>query len=567
MTARSPAFSIARSDRSWPSLIALAVIGLVALPVLSLLAIALSGNIADWSHLAQFVFPRAGLTTLLLMIGVGSMTLVTGTATAWLVTAFRFPGRDVLASALLLPLAMPTYIVAYGYADLMDFAGPLQTGIRWLMAARGRSSWFPDIHSLGGAIFVLSAVLYPYVYLNARASFLRQSQSALDAARTLGRSASESFFEVALPMARPALAAGVALALMESLNDIGAMQHLGVETLTVAAYATWVQRSSLAGAGGLALLMLLLVGALFAVERWSRRGSTHHGATTLRAMPGEPLLGARAWLATLVCTTPVVLGFAVPVLVLAHGALRHLDEVLDSGFWRAALTSLLLAGVAAGIATAIGLAVAYSRRIAPSGLTKIAGQCAGLGYAIPGTVLAIGLLLPLAGLDNWVDGLMRAWFGISTGLLLSGSFIALLLAYQVRFLAMALGSIEAGFGRISPNVDAAARTLGETSASTLQRVLLPMLRPAIGAGALLVFVDTMKELPATLLLRPFDTDTLATRVYSFAALEQVETAGLAALMIVAAGLLPLILLQRTIDRGGFKRSSAAAPAASAVRQR
>jgi iron(III) transport system permease protein len=497
------------------------------------------------------VLPSALADTGVLLLGVALLTLAFGTGTAWLVTMCRFPGRGMLDRLLVLPLAMPTYIVAYAYVELLDFSGPVQ---RTLRAAFGwttvRDYWFPDVRSMGGAVLVLSAVLYPYVYLSARASFVQQSVCVLEVARTLGRSAAGTFWAVALPLARPALAAGVALALMECLNDLGAVQYLGVQTLTVSVYTTWLQRSSLGGAAQIALVALLFVLALMLAERAARgRSRFHHTTGRYRAIPFTDLEGWRGLAAAALCALPVLAGFLVPFAVLLVQALAHVSDAFAAGFWRAVRNSIGVAAVAAGVTVALGLGLAYARRVAPNPFVRIAVRAASLGYALPGTVLALGLLIPLAALDNRVDALLRSSLGISSGLLLSGSLFVIVLAYAIRFLAVSLSALESGFERLSPNLDAAARTLGETALSALWRVHMPLLIPALGAAALLVFVDAMKELPATLLLRPFNFETLATHVYSYAALEQFEQATLGALTIVAIGLVPVLLLHRAVAGG------------------
>ena len=511
------------------------------------------------------MLPGAVRTTLLLMVGVGTITLIVGTGTAWLVTMYRFPGRRYLQWLLLLPLAIPTYIAAYIYMELLDYSGAVQSLLREAFGWRNAQTyWFPDIRSLGGAIFVMSAVLYPYVYITARASFVAQSVCVLEASRTLGRTAAETFRQIALPLARPALAAGVALVLMETLNDIGAVEFLGVRTLTVAIYDTWLDRNSLAGAAQIACVLLLFVFALLFIERALRaRRRFHHTTGKYRDLPEEKLGGAKGALATLACVLPVLVGFALPAGVLVHDALSHLAAGLAPAFWKAALNSFALSAAAAALAVTLAVVLAYARRQTQSKLVQTASLVPAISYAIPGTVLAIGLLIPLAGLDNSIDAAMRSLFGISTGLLLSGTAFAIVLAYTIRFLAASLGAVEGGLSRISRHIDDASRTLGASLGETLRKVHLPMLRPALGAAALLVFVDSMKELPATLLLRPFNFDTLATQVFMLASLYRYEEAGLAALTIVAVSLAPVLLLHGIIagSRPGAStaRGQAAAP--------
>jgi iron(III) transport system permease protein len=496
------------------------------------------------------------------MAGVGLLSLLIGTGTAWLVTMYRFPGRRVFEWLLLLPLAVPTYIIAYSYLELLDYSGIVQSGLRELFGWHdARSYWFPDIRSLGGAIFVMSAVLYPYVYITARASFVAQSVCVLEVSRTLGRNASQTFWQVALPLARPALAAGVALALMETLNDIGAVEFFGVRTLTVAVYDTWLDRNSLAGAAQIASVMLLFVFALLLLElalRAKRR--FHHTTGKYRDLPEDTLAGWRGLLATLACALPVLVGFVLPGSVLVHDAIAHVAAGLAPEFWEAALNSFLLAASAAILAVGFAVVLAYARRQTRSKLIQVASTLPAISYAVPGTVLAIGLLIPLAGLDNGIDGLMRSLFGLSTGLLLSGTAFAVVLAYTIRFLAASLGAVEAGLSKISRNIDAAARTLGASVSEMLFKVHLPMLRPALGAAALLVFVDSMKELPATLLLRPFNFDTLATQVFTLVSLYRYEEAGLSALTIVLVSLAPVLLLHGIIagSRPGASMSRSAA---------
>ncbi len=527
------------------------IAAVVLLPIVAILVMAARPIDPVWPHLIRQVLPRAFGETAALLGGVGLMTLVIGAGMAWLVTMFRFPGRSLIDRLLVLPLAMPTYITAYTYVELLEFTGPLQRTLQAVFGWRSPAdSWIPEVRGLGGAIGVMACVLYPYVYLAARASFVQQSVCVLEVARTLGRTPLGTLFAVALPLARPALAAGVALVLMECLNDFGAVQYLGVETLTVAVYSTWLQRGSLGGAAQIAIVVLVLAIGLFVAERAQRGGGlVHHTTGRYRAIPFSDLLGWRGWVATMVCLLPVLAGFGVPFFVLISHAARYAGEAMAGGFWRAALNSVVLAAMAAVISVVLGIALVYAGRTQKSWFTVSALRLVGVGYAIPGVILALGLIIPLAGLDAAVDGVLRRTIGISSGLLLSGSVAILVLAYVCRFLAIAVGNIEAGYARLSPNLDSAARTLGETATSALLRVHLPMLAPALAAAALLVFVDGMKELPATLLLRPMNFETLATKVYTFAALEQFEQGALGALAIVLVGLIPVLLLHRAVAGG------------------
>ncbi len=539
-----------RASPAWTAAVAL-ILGVVALPIVTVLLLALNPADNIWPHLVSTVLPGSLTRTLALAAGAGTLCFAVGTSTAWLITMYRFPGRALLDRLLVLPLAVPTYIVAYCYVELLDYAGPLQTGLRSLFGWQGAADyWFPQVRSLPGAILIFSAVLYPYVYLTARASFAQQSVCVLEVARTLGRTPIRAFLEVALPLARPAIVAGVALVVMECLNDLGAVQYLGVETLSASIYATWMQRSNLGGAAQIAAVTLLIVVALLAGERRARGlARVHHTTGRYRSIPFHDLEGWKGYAAAALAALPFVVGFLVPLLVIVQGAATHADGAIAGGFASAAANSLMLAGMAAGAAVGVALLLGYARRVAANGFVRPAVRLAGLGYAIPGTVLAIGLLYPLAAFDNRVDALLRATFGVSSGLLLSGSVFAITLAYVIRFLAVAHGQIEAGLERISPNLDAAARTLGESALSTLWRVHLPLLVAPLGAAALLVFVDCMKELPATLLLRPFNFETLATHVYGLASIEQLEQAALGSLTIVVAGLVPVLLLHKAIAGG------------------
>jgi iron(III) transport system permease protein len=527
------------------------LLALLVLPIATTLVLALRPSDGALRHLASTVLPSALRDTLLLMLGAGTLTLVIGTLTAWLVTMYRFPGKAILDRLLVLPLAMPTYILAYVYVDLLDFAGPVQTGLRTVFGfSSARDYYFPDIRSLGGAIFIAAMALYPYVYLSARASFVQQSVCVLEVARTLGRTSTGAFLSIALPLARPALAAGSALVLMECMNEFGAMQHLGVSTLTVSIYATWLERGSLPGAAQLAVAALCLVAALAWTERSARAGAKFHNTTgRFRAIPFQDLVGWRAAVAFLLAALPALFGFVLPFLFLLHAAMKHFGDALELGLWAAAWRSVSLSACAAIAAVAVGLVLAYARRINRTGLVATAALAASLGYALPGTVLALGLKLPLSSFDNGLDALVRATTGWSSGLLVSGSILILILAYVIRFLAVSLGALEAGLERLSPNLDAAARTLGETATSALKRVHLPLIVPALGTAGLLVFVDGMKELPATLLLRPFNFETLATLIYEQAKMEKFEAAAPGALAIVVVGLAPVLLLHRAIAGG------------------
>lgn len=529
-------------------LIALCVVA----PVITLVWFASQGSLAHWTHLLAFVLPEALRNTILLLLGVGVMVICLGVGSAWLITAYRFPGCRVLSWALLLPLAVPTYIVAFAYLDILHPIGPVQTVMRDLLGFDSpRDFRLPDLRSLPGAIFLLGFVLYPYVYLSTRVMFATQAASLLEAARVLGESGRSTFFRVALPMARPAIAVGVSLALLETLNDIGASEFLGVQTLTVSVYTTWVTRSDLAGAAQIALAMLAIVAILILFERYGRRHQRYASTQRARAVQPRQLHGAAAGIAMVLGWLPIVIGFVAPALYLLNETIKHFhtvgavsDQLLLSGY-----NTVKIAFIATIVTLACGLAVAWAARAirngAPPSSAKLYARVATSGYAIPGTVLAIGLLSPIMLIDGAAGWVWEKVSHTEPGLLLMGTSTALVCAYVIRFLAISIGGIEAGLSRIPPSLEQAARLLGETSTSTLRRVHLPLLRPALGAAALLVFVDTMKELPATLLLRPVNFDTLATWLYAEAARGTYEEGSVAALAIVLAGLLPVILLARS----------------------
>lgn len=526
---------------------AMAVAFLVVLPVLVLAGHAVMADSSHWAHLASYVLPQAMWNTLLLLLGVGVVCAALGTGSAWLVTAYDFPGRSVLTWALLLPLAVPTYIVAFAYLDLMHPIGPVQTFLRAVLGYDSpRQFRLPDLRSLQGAIFVLGFVLYPYVYLATRVMFMSQAASLLEAARTLGASRREVFREVVIPLARPAIVVGLSLALLEALNDIGASEFLGVQTLTVSVYTTWTTRSDLGAAAQIALAMLCIIVVLIMLERHGRRRQRFASTQRMRPMQPRRLRGLAAFGALALGAVPVLLGFAIPSAYLVGETFKRLNLVggVSEQLLRALTNTLFLATTATLLAVACGLMLAWAsrsmRESARFNLPRACVRLASLGYAVPGTVLAIGLLTPLL----FTDRMLGQLFGYP-GLLLMGSTAGLVIAYIIRFVAIPAGSIEAGLTRIPPSLEQASRLLGESSGGTLRRVHLPLLKPALAASALLVFVDTMKELPATLLLRPLNFDTLATWLYAEAARGTYEEGAVAALAIVVAGLLPVILLART----------------------
>nr|WP_264766226.1 iron ABC transporter permease [Marinobacter fonticola] len=521
---------------------------LVALPVLSVLYLAFFPDENIWPHLIDTTLPIYLSNTFKLMLGVATLTLVIGVATAWLVTMCQFPGRRFFEWALLLPFAVPAYVIAYVYTDLLDYAGPVQILLRDIFGWQNANDyWFPSIRSLPGATLMIGLVLYPYIYLLARAAFLEQSPSLFAVSRSLGQSAFGTFFRVVLPIARPAIAVGLSLVLMETLNDFGTVDFFAVNTLTAGLFDTWLNLGNLGGAAQIATVMLSFVLILVTLERFSRRRQEQYAARDLRDPLHRFRLSARRQaLCVLVCTIPLLLGFVVPALVLGYYAWEYFAESWTDTFLRNALNSILLSGAAALTTLAIGLLLAYSRRLHDTRGMRILMRLSSLGYAMPGAVLAVGVIIPLAAFDNWLDLRMEAWFNWNSGLLLSGTAFAIVFAYTVRFLAVSAGSLESALQKITPSMDMASRSLGVPAGKTLMRVHLPMLRGTLLTAALVVFVDCMKELPATLILRPFNFDTLATYVYQFASDEMLRQSGLPALIIVLAGIVPVMVMSRSI---------------------
>jgi iron(III) transport system permease protein len=446
-------------------------------------------------------------------------------------------------------MAVPAYVMAYVYTDLLQFVGPVQTTLREAMGWTRRDYWFPEIRSLGGAVVMLTLVLYPYVYLLSRAAFLEQSVCVLEVSRTLGRGPYRSFFGVALPLARPAIVAGLALVLMEVLADFGTVQYFAVDTFTTGIYRTWFAMGQPVAAAQLASVLMLFVLTLLLVERWSRGAAKfHHTTSRYRTLPSYRLHGLRGVAALVACVLPLILGFFVPGAALVRLAMQEGDALLGQMFWRLATNSVLLASLTAALAVALALVIAYGLRLRPSPVLKGAARVASMGYAVPGSVIAIGVLIPFARFDNALDAFMVEHFGISTGLLMSGTIGALVFAYLVRFLAVSFNTIEASLGKIRQNMDHASRILGQTASSTLRKVHAPLMLGSLLTAGLLVFVDVMKELPATMIVRPFNFDTLAVRTYQLASDERLAEAAAPALAIVAVGIIPVILLSLAITR-------------------
>jgi iron(III) transport system permease protein len=498
-----------------------------------------------WDHLAATVLPGYVRTTAALLVLVLAGVLVVGVGCAWLVATCEFPGRRWLEWGLLLPLAMPAYVIAYAYTDLLQFSGPVQSAIRELTGWSRGDYWFPEIRSLGGAAAVFVCVLYPYVYLLARVAFRRQSPSLAEAGRTLGLTAWGSFFRVSLPMARPAIAAGAALALMETLADFGAVSYFGVQTFTTGIFRAWLSMGDPVAAAKLSVILLAFVAIVLALERAARGRARFAEAAGAPPRARTRLRGGSAAAAAAACTAPLVAGFLLPAVLLLDMSLTR-EAAGGARFLTYAFNSALLAATASILALGIALLLAYGARLSRSALVAGVNRAAGLGYALPGAVIAVGVLIPATRIDHALADLSTLWFGLDPGLLITGSVAALVYAYLVRFLAVALQTVEAGLAQVTPHMEDAARSLGMGARETLARVHAPILRSSLVTAALLVFVDVMKELPATFVMRPFDFDTLAVQAYNFAADERLAEASIASLAIVAVGLVPAAMAARRL---------------------
>jgi iron(III) transport system permease protein len=534
------------------ALAALWVSALLAAPILAVMVNGLSGGQGAWEHLSSTVLPDYISTTVWLACGVAVGVVVFGVSSAWLVTTYRFPGSHMLQWGLALPLAVPAYVVAYAYSDFFQFQGPVQSSLRALTGWGPGDYRFPDIRSLGGAIVVFSVVLYPYVYLLARAAFLDQSRNLLNAGRLLGVGPWGVFFKVALPMARPAVAAGTALALMETLADFGAVSYFGVQTFTTGIFRAWQSMNDLVAASQLSAALLLLVFVILAIERWNRGGARQYdsGGTGRRR---TRLSGVRAWAVAAWCVLPPFLGFVLPALVLSWRVWSEPGRLFTERFASLAVNSFTLAGITALAAVGLALLLVYAARLSASPAVAWGNRLSGLGYAMPGAVIAVGVLVPVARMDNLLADWLEAAMGIKVGLIFTGGILALVFAYLVRFLAVALQTVEAGLAKVRPSMEDAARGLGASPWQVLSRVHVPMLAPSLLTAGLIVFVDVMKELPATFVMRPFNFDTLAVQAYHYASDERLPQAAAASLVIVAVGLLPVILLSRATMRSRMPR--------------
>ncbi|WGW03763.1 ABC transporter permease [Tropicibacter oceani] len=528
------------------SLGAVVIALIVVAPILSVLWLALFPSENIWPHLLSTTLPRYLVNTGILMFGVGLLSAVVGTGAAWLVARYDFPGRRWLEWLLLLPLAIPAYVGAYALVDFLEYAGPVQTALRGLFGwNNAQDYWFPQIRSMGAAILVLAASLFPYVYLLTRAAFREQSGASEEVAQSLGCGAFGRFWRVGLPLARPAIAAGMAIVMMESVNDFGTVDYFAVQTLTTGIFNTWLQANNAGGAAQIASVVLFLVIFLVLMEKVSRRKMRFFNLSTRhRPVARKALQGRQAWTATLACALPFGLGFVLPASVIFSHAWDNAENWRDAELWQAGLNTLSVGGLAAVITVGAGVFLVYGVRLSGRRLPRLLLPVTTIGYAAPGAVLGVGILIPLAALDNSVADAILATTGWDPGLVMTGTAFALVLAYCVRFFAIGQGAADAAMGRVSPNLAAAARSLGRNQGQTLAQVYYPLMRASIASALLLVFVDCVKELPATLLLRPFNYDTLATRVHEQASLENLGDAAPAAMLVILVGLLAVGLLAR-----------------------
>ncbi len=536
----------------FPTFAFFAVSGLVLLiclfPLMSVILAAFTGSFETVTSLASNVLVGYTLNTAGLVLTTSIAALIIGVSTAWLVTMTEFPGRRLLEIGLVLPFAFPAYVVAYGYTHILDHPGIVQSTLRDIFGWGPRDYWFPEIRSFGGAAAMLTLVLYPYVYLLARASFVSQSNAQFIAARTLGRGPWRAFLTVSLPMTRTAALGGALLVAMETIADFGTVSFFGVPTFATGIYQTWFSFGDRAGAAQLALCLLTFAFLLALLERISRRTDVMTHGKKREVMARFRLSGAKALGAMTACALPVVLGAVIPTISLIALAHRSEQSLFSQRYIDFTLNSVTVAAIGAFVTVAAAVALTAARRMRRTPLTRGAVQAARLGYAVPGGVIAVGLMVPAAYFDNRLDAFMRETFGISTGLLLTGSIVLLVLAYMLRFLAAAIAAHEGGASAISPNLDAAARILGASPARSTFRIQLPLLAPSLVTAGLIVFVDIMKELPATLILRPFNFDTLAVQAFRLASDERLAGAAVPSLVIAAIGLVPTILLCRRIRR-------------------
>ncbi len=515
---------------------------LVAVPLLVVFSGWLKPETEIWSHLADTILDQLVINTIKLVVGVGIGVVILGVSLAWLTARCEFPGRKWFDWLLMLPMAMPAYVLAFVAIGLLDFSGPVQTALRtWF----GTSNiWFPEIRSTGGLITVMVIAFYPYVYMMARTAFITQGRSTLEAARMLGASSYGIFWRIALPMARPAIAAGTTLALMETLADFGTVATFNFDTFTTAIYKAWFGFFSLQAASQLASILLLLVFVSLMLEKSSRRKSKYHDSMRSGEPPRLHLSGWRGWTVSGLLALLFLIAFLAPFIQLCLWSFQVVTTDFDERYLGLLAHTLLLGVLAAMVTVIAGMVLSFARRFQPDRTTLVTTSLATLGYALPGSVLAVGIMVAASGFDNGINNLFESIGLNMPGQIFGGSLLALVLAYVIRFMAVAFGPIETVLSRIRPSLPEAARSLGATSSQTLKAIYLPLLRPGLMTGLLLVMVDTMKEMPATLLMRPFGWDTLAVRIYEMTSEGEWERAALPAITLVFAGLIPVVLLIR-----------------------
>jgi iron(III) transport system permease protein len=552
MFSLNPNRSITYWDRA-----ALSVAVLVLVPVGVIAGYALkglafnAGNIETIAYLVRYAIAPALFETTTLIAGVLCLTLLIGVTTGWLIATYRFRGRSILGWALVLPFAVPTYISSYTYVEAFDFFGPFQSAFRSVFGFQGRAGyWFPEVRSLGGAIWIMSLVLYPYIYVASRAAFTMQGGNIMDAARSLGCTRFEALRRTVLPVIWPAIAAGSMLVVLETLNDVGASQYLGVNTFTVAIFNTWLNQGNLSGAAQIALFVLVCVLGLLWLERWLRN-NRRYTFSSRNYQPVSPpqLEGWRAWCACLACALPVAAGFVLPVGILIGSAQKQSITAGALADLLAALgNTMLVATLATLLILTLAMIICLAQRFSNVKRTALALRLSTIGYALPGIVLVIGLLPALGFFDLVINDIILAAGGSRIGLVLSGSVVAIVLAYSIRFLAIGVEQVQTGLTGVSRNTDYAAQTLGFSQQRIAWHILTPATRPVIAGASILIFVDCLKELPATLLLRPLNFETLSTHLYGHAARGNFEDGATAALLIVAAGLVPLFIMNKVMER-------------------
>ena len=523
---------------------------LLSIPVVTVLYSILLPASDAWQHLKSTVLFDYVTNSFLLVLGVSLGSLLIGITTAWLCSVCEFPGRNLLSLALLLPLAFPPYIIAYTYTGMLDYAGPLQSFLRNTFGWSYGGYWFPEIRSLPGAIVMLSFVLYPYVYLLSRTAFAEQSTSIREASRILGVGLRNTFFSIAIPLARPAIIAGLTLVVMETLADYGTVKYFGIATFTTGIFRTWFGLGDRIAATQLASILLLCVFAVILLERYTRQAARYQSPAQAQKTWRYPLSTRKAIFAIIICSLPVIFGFVIPAIQLSSWAIQSASEIVDASFFTLTFNTIRLAAMVAFIVVAAATLLTYGKRVSNDIIIAYFVNMSCIGYTVPGIIIAVGVLLPFAWLDNSIDAWLQDQFGISSGLILTGTLAALVFAHVVRFMAIGLNSVEASLAKIHRSVDDAAQLLGHKTFDRFANIHLPLIRSGILTAALLVFIEVIKELPATLVLRPFNFNTLAVRTYELASDERLADSACSALLIVAVGILPILILNRSISNSG-----------------